>query len=333
MRKIWLYTLLFALLFGLAACSGESAVSQSKEEKQGDVLRIGYINSTGIKEGENPPIGGGEGWAIYKGLLQERLAKIGITKIEYYSFPNGPDLNEAIAAGEIDIGLLGDTPGILAKASGYETTLLGLSGIKSNLWLVSNKKEVITDLSQLEGKIVGTAKGSYMYRYLLGLLEEHGLQDKVEVVHMLPPDAQTSLEKGDIAAYAAPTYTGPRLVKNGFPVIHEAAKDAPHLSGTSVTIARNEFLEKHPEFATVWAKTRKEAVRDLKQNLEEYYQYYSTVSQQDLDIVKDSAPIDTFNEDSFPEEGLALLEGTKQFLLEQGLIRQDFSIEDWRNGK
>lgn len=337
MKKLLFNALFILLAVVLAACSGGNAATQENSEKQsdaqGDVLRIGYINSSGIKEGENPPIGGGEGWAIHTGLLQERLAEIGITKIEYYAFPNGPDLNEAIAAKEIDVGLLGDTPAILAKATGYETTLLGFSGIYSNVWLVSNKKEVITDLSQLEGKIVGTAKGSYMYRYLLGLLEENGLEDKVEVVHMLPPDAQTSLENGDIAAFAAPTYTGPRLVKNGFPVIHEAAKDTPHLSGTGVTIASNEFLAKHPKFTEVWAETRTEAVKDLKQNLEEYYEYYQTVSQQELDVIKASAPIETFNEESFPEEGLALLEGTKKFLLDAGLIREDFSIDDWRNGK
>lgn len=325
--------LVLVLVFILGACSSSDVSEGAAEGKSGGTLRIGYINSTGAKEGESPPIGGGEGWAIHNGLLQENLKEIGISNFEYYAFPNGPDLNEAIAAKEIDVGLLGDTPGILAKSTGYETTLIGLSGVNTNVWLVSNKKEVITDLQQLEGKIVGTAKGSYMYRYLLGLLKENGLEDSVQLVHMLPPDAQTSLENGDIAAFAAPTYTGPRLVKNGFQVIQEATIDSPHLAGTSVTIARTAFLEENPEFSAVWAETRTESVKDLKENLDAYYAYYSEVSKQELDVVKASSPLETFNEESFPEDGLKLLEGTKDFLFEAELIRTDFEIEDWRNGK
>lgn len=334
MKKTLFPIFAIILLFLLVAC-GESSTSskETNNSKTDGVLRIGYINSTGIKEGENPPIGGGIGWAIHKGIFQERLKEIGINKIEYYSFPNGPDLNEAIAAKELDVGLLGDTPAILAKSTGYETTLLGFSGIYNNVWLISNKKEVITDLSQLEGKVVGTAKGSYMYRYLLGLLEENGLKDKVEVVHMLPPDAQTALENGDIAAYAAPTYTGPRLVKNGFPVIQEALKNSPHLSGTGVVIASNEFLKNYPDFANVWAEIHSEATKDLKANIEDYYNYYQSVSKQDLDLIKESSPLESFNEEIFPEEGLELLEGTKKFLFEHGLVREDFDIDDWRNGK
>lgn len=321
------------LVFILGACSSNDASTGAKEDKSGGTLRIGYINSTGSEAGEDPPIGGGEGWAIHNGLLQENLKEIGISKFKYFAFPNGPDLNEAIAAKEVDVGLLGDTPGILAKSTGYETTLIGLSAVHSNIWLISNKKEVITDIKQLEGKVVATAKGSYMYRYLLGLIKENGLEDSVEVVHMLPPDAQTSLEKGDIAAFAAPTLLGPRLVKNGFSVIQEAKNDTPNLAGTSVTIARTAFLEEFPEFSTVWAKTRTESVKDLKENLDDYYAYYSKVSKQDLDVVKASSPPETFNDESFPEDGLKLLEGTKDFLFETELLRTDFEIEDWRNGK
>ena len=331
-KKSWVLLFVAVLTLILTACGNEGNEASAKGESDG-VLRIGYINSSGNKEGDQPPISGGVGWAIYKGLLQEGLKDVGITKVEYFAFPNGPDLNEAIAAKELDVGLLGDTPGILAKSSGYETTLIGLSSIYTNVWLISNKKEVITDIKQLEGKVVGVAKGSYMYRYLLGLLEENGLSDKVDVVHMLPPDAQTSLEKGDIAAYPAPTYTGPRLVKNGFPVIEEATSATPHLSGTSVIIARNGYLSDNKDFLNKWEEIHTAAVKDLKANLDEYYQYYSEVSKQDLDVVKESTPIESFNEESFPKEGLELLEGTKKFLIDSGLARNDFEIEDWRNGK
>lgn len=331
-NKLFYFMTVMTVIFMLAACSAKEESNESTKEP-GKTLRIGYINSTGAEEGKKAPIGGGEGWALHTGIMQEKLKEIGIETIEYYAFPNGPDLNEAIGAKEVDVGLLGDTPALLAKSTGYETTLVGLSAVNSNVWLISNKKEVITDVEQLKGKTVATAKGSYMYRYLLGLLVKHNLKDEVDLIHMLPPDAQASLEKGDIAAYAAPTFNGPKLAKNNFPIIQQAIVDSPELAGTSVTIGTNAFIKENPKFLEVWRATRTTAIKDLKENLDAYYKYYAEVSKQDLDVVIASYSEKVFNEESFPEEGLSLLEGTKAFLVEEELMRNDFSIEDWRNGK
>lgn len=331
-NKLFYFMTVMTVIFMLAACSAKEESNESTKEP-GKTLRIGYINSTGAEEGKKAPIGGGEGWALHTGIMQEKLKEIGIETIEYYAFPNGPDLNEAIGAKEVDVGLLGDTPALLAKSTGYETTLVGLSAVNSNVWLISNKKEVITDVEQLKGKTVATAKGSYMYRYLLGLLVKHNLKDEVDLIHMLPPDAQASLEKGDIAAYAAPTFNGPKLAKNNFPIIQQAIVDSPELAGTSVTISTNAFIKENPKFLEVWRATRTTAIKDLKENLDAYYKYYAEVSKQDLDVVIASYSEKVFNEESFPEEGLSLLEGTKAFLVKEELMRNDFSIDDWRNGK
>jgi sulfonate transport system substrate-binding protein len=47
-------------------------------------------------------------------------------------------------------------------------------------------------------------------------------------------------------------------------------------------------------------------------------------------VVKASYPLANFPEEPFPKEGLVLLEGTKNFLVRQGLAKNDFSIEDWK---
>ena len=53
------------------------------------------------------------------------------------------------------------------------------------------------------------------------------------------------------------------------------------------------------------------------------------VTKQELEVVKESLPIDNLREESFPEDGNQLLKGTKEFLVEQGLIKKDFDLEDW----
>jgi ABC-type phosphate/phosphonate transport system substrate-binding protein len=76
-------------------------------------LRIGFISPTNKKLLTGP-----EGWAQNIGLLEKELGKYGVTSIEVYNFPNGPNLNEALAAGSIDVGIYGDTPAINAKSAG-----------------------------------------------------------------------------------------------------------------------------------------------------------------------------------------------------------------------
>ncbi|MED1440963.1 MetQ/NlpA family ABC transporter substrate-binding protein [Aeribacillus composti] len=327
---------IFALL--TACSSNNTSTNKNAEtenhsnagvEEKGKTLRLGYINSTGNKDKDKPAVSGAEGWALNKGFLQEELKKIGITNIEYFSFPNGPNLNEAMASGEIDVGILGDTPALLARSSGQKTRLIGFANIFQDIWLVTNKKNGVSSLEELKGKTVATSNGSYMFRYLTGLLEENNLLEDVKIVHLLPPEAAAALERGDIQAYAFPTYMGPKHVKLGFPLLHQASKTTPHLTGTSVTIASEKFLEQNPEFLSVWTDTRERAVKDLKEHQEEFYQYVAEVTKQDLDVVKESLPLNNIREENFPKEGLELLEGTKKFLVKQGLIKKDFAIKDW----
>jgi sulfonate transport system substrate-binding protein len=335
-KGLFLIMIMIALL--LSACGGNGSPESSGSEasnkngetaKEGKTIRIGYINSTGNSDEGKPAIGAAEGWAIEKGFLQEELEKVGITNFEYFAFPNGPNLNEAMAAGELDLGIFGDTPALIAKSSGHKTRLIGLSAVNQDIWLVTNKENGVKSVEDLKGKTVSTSNGSYMYRYLIGLLEEKKLLDEVEIVTMFPPEAAAALERGDIHAYAFPTYMGPKHVKLGFPVVEQASKSTPQLTGTSVIVGAEKFLEKNPEFLSAWNSARAKAVKDLKENGEEFYQYSAEVTKQDLDVVKESLPLDNIREESFPEDGIELLNGTKQFLVHQELIKKDFELEDW----
>ena len=123
-----------------AGCSSQSASSSTSGGSsadsgiKSDVLRIGYVGSSK----DNIPTGA-EGWSIKKELLQKELKKRGIEKYEFHAFPNGPPLNEAMAAGQIDLGILGDTPAIVGKSNGLKTRLISQAAINSNVWLITPK--------------------------------------------------------------------------------------------------------------------------------------------------------------------------------------------------
>lgn len=318
----------FIPLLLTTACSSSSTLSNEVPSPKASLpsntatLRLGFIST-----GYQVPIGSA-GWAIHQGILKPELQKAGISDVRLENFPNGPDLNEALVAGEVDIGVYGDTPAIVARAEGIKTRLINQEQVGMNVWLLA-KKNGPHSVAELKGQKVATSKGSYMYRYLIGLLQESGIAKQVTVVHLLPRDAQVALERGDIAAYAAPTGTGPLLLAKGFPLIDEADTHA-NLSGTSVTVITEAFLAKHPDFPQKWNAAITKAVKDLKANPQAYYKFHAEVSRYPIDVVRASYPLDQFPEEPFPTKGLELLEGTKKFLVSQGLAKSDFKLTDWR---
>lgn len=322
--KLLFSLLVVAIIFTFTACSGGSQKVDGNQAST--ILRVGYISAVGGTS-DDPSLVGPEGWARHKGILDSELKKIGFTKVTYVSFPNGPDLNEALASGELDLGIYGDTPAIVAKAGGHKTRLINFSQVGMNVWLVGNKKG-IKSIEELKGKTVATSKGSYMYRYLVGLLEKKGLKNDVTITHLLPNDAEAALARGDIAAFAAPTTHGPLLVEKGYPLLDEA-KNHPDLPGSSVTVVTEEFVKNNPDFPGVWEKIRQAGLKDLKQDPDAYYQFHAEKSKSKLSVVKASYPLETYPEEPLPKQGITLLEGTKNFLYHQKLIKKGFKLDDW----
>ncbi len=321
---------LSSLLFLTTACSSNQTVSQAvpnpttttKAEVKTSTLRLGFITNGKVKTPTGPT-----GWAMHQGKLLPELQKLGITEIKTLNFPNGPNLNEALVAGEVDVGIYGDTPALVGKAKGLPTRLIGQEQVGTNAWLLA-KKNGPGSVEELQGQKVATSKGSYMHRYLIGLLQKAGISDRVKVIHMLPSEAQAALERGDVAAIAASTGTGPLLKAKGYPVIDEAIQH-PDLRGTSVTVATEDFLAKHPDLPQKWNQIKQASVKDIQANPEAYYKFHADVSGYPLDVVKASFPITQFPVEPLPDQGVQLLEGTKKFLVSQKLAQSDFKLDDW----
>ncbi|MEH2069797.1 MAG: ABC transporter substrate-binding protein [Nostoc sp.] len=332
MSSIRLSTLVACVLLLLTTgCSRKSESAQSIEAINANstssitasnnisTLRIGYVGST---EPTGPL-----GWAKKKGILERELKKVGFQNITFARFPNGPDLNEALVAGQLDVGSLGDTPAIVLRAKGEKTRLLRITQFNTTAWLVA-KKNGPRSLAELKGEKIATQKGSYMHRYLLGLLAETKIAKDVKIVHLMSTEAKAALEHGDVAAYATSSDMGPFLKSQGFPVI-DSSVNHNGLSGTSLIVATENFLAKQPDFPEKFNNILTEAAKDLKANSEEYYQYHAQTTKYPVDIIKVSYPLQQVSEEPLPPEGVKLLEGTKKFLVSQGLAKSDFKLKDW----
>ncbi|QWU15531.1 sulfonate transport system substrate-binding protein [Paenibacillus sophorae] len=286
------------------------------------VLNYGFIGANKL----NLP-GGAEGWGFYKGIIQEELKKYGVTEVKLTSFPNGPDQTESLISGRLDFGSLGDTPAIIAYAGGAKTRIIGQGSAHTVGYLIA-KKDGPKTVKDLEGKTIATQKGSFMHRYLVGLLKEEGVTD-YKLVHMLIPDATAALARGDIDATTNNGVLALKQIAAGYPLLDDSSKH-PNLLGSSVTVVSEDYLAKFPDFAKVWNEAREKALADLKQHEDEYYQFLAEIGDTTPEIAKQANPISDLKDTAFSDDGLALLEGTKNFLVEEKLAKKDFKISDWQ---
>ena len=327
-RSIWLRAAVPVFLAAgamlLAACGAGSGGSGSGSSGSGgvpSVITYGYIGLNDL----NLPTGA-EGWGFHKGIIQEELKKHGVTEVRLVGFPNGPDQSESLISGRIDFGSLGDTPAILARSTGAKSRLIAQVSTDSIGYLIG-KKDGPKTVRDLQGKTIATQKGSFMHRYLVGLLEKEGVTD-YKLVHMLRPDGEAALARGEVDAMTNSGVNALKLIDQGFFHIDDATKH-PELYGTSVTVASEDFLKRFPDFPRVWNEIRLKALEDLLQHEEEYYELVARIQNATPELVKQVSPVSIIKDTPFTEEGLALLESTKDFLVKEKLADNDFEIEEW----
>ncbi|WP_245819628.1 ABC transporter substrate-binding protein [Rhodococcoides yunnanense] len=313
--------LLAAAALAVGGCSSDGSGSASRTEIK--TLRIGTIGSGNTLSG---PLG----FANQREKLVPALADLGVENIEIFSFPNGPDLNQALVAGELDVANYGDTPALVAKGSGLQTRLLAVTAFDNNAGVVA-KDPSITSLKDLQGKKIGVPSGSYIDRYLQGALQEEGVT--AELIHLYPADQEAPLNSGEIDAAALPDVNPSAslhaFLAKGFHQVDSVYDDHPDLAGTSASVSSDEFLEANPDFGLAWQQLLVSSAKFAKNNWEDYLAYEIGQSNFSPDIVRGAAVADSIAEEAFPPAAVDLLTGTKQFLVDQGKIREDFDLESW----
>ncbi|MBO3460183.1 sulfonate ABC transporter substrate-binding protein [Aetokthonos hydrillicola Thurmond2011] len=187
-----------------------------------------------------------------KGAVEPQLKKLGIT-VNWIPFPAGPQLLEAMNAGRVDIGSVGETPPIFAQAAGAQ--LVYISGRKPSEGrgqaLIVQKDSPIKKLSDLKGKKVVFQKGSSAHYLVLRALKEAGLKiSDIQSVSLTPAEARDAFLQKKIDAWAV---WDPNLA---FVQREAGARVLRDSSGISTQggfyLARREFATKNPEVVRVF---------------------------------------------------------------------------------
>lgn len=300
-----------------------TACASSEADGGAGTLRVGVIGS-GVGNELNRALG----FLEERGELLPELKAAGITDVEVATFPNGPDLNQALAGGSLDIGVYGDTPALIGRGQGLPTRLVSLNSIRLDAAIVAKKDGGPASVEDLEGKRIGVQTGSYIHRYLLGALEQNGVKPK-EIIHMYTPAIIAALEKNSIDAGGLVSADQVAQEKRGFKSIDVASRDHPDLLGTSATVVTEKYLAGHKDIVKVWQKAEVKAAQVAKAHWSDYTAYVGRTGGYDPDISIKTTLKDQLPDEPFPAEGLKLLEGTKGFLVQQGLVKEDYTLDSW----
>ncbi|MEJ2866881.1 transporter substrate-binding domain-containing protein [Actinomycetospora sp. OC33-EN08] len=307
------------LLLALAAC-GSGGDGGGGGQGGDATLRVGII-VTGSQQGY-----GIDSWAYDQGVLQRHLRDAGIADVQFSSFPNGPNLNQALKGGALDLGVLGDTPAVSGRAADLPTQLSGVSQRGQDAWLIGGPG--VTNLDALRGKTVATQQGSYMHRYLVGLLDEAGLASSVKITFLLTNAAQQALDKGDIAAYAAPVPVAPLLASKGYAVIDRASTH-PGLPGNSYVTIASDAAAKYPQLAQAWNAGIAEASASVARDPSAYHAFAARISGLPLPVIQQSYPAALFGNPAVTPTDVDTARATLDFLVAQQLAARPFDVGAW----
>ncbi|KIQ60562.1 ABC transporter substrate-binding protein, partial [Pseudomonas fluorescens] len=125
--------------------------------------------------------------------------------IQFSEFPAAAPLGEALNAGAVDIGALGDAPYVFALGAGASLKVVSIihaQGRNTTAILVP-KNSPIREVSDLKGKRIVTTRGSIGHYLAIKALHNVGLSTQdVEFVFLLPSESRLVLDNGTADAWS-----------------------------------------------------------------------------------------------------------------------------------
>lgn len=147
--------------------------------------------------------------ADQKGNMRAQLEAAGALqhlpyRIEWSEFPAAAPLAEALNAGAVDAGIIGDAPLLFALAAGAPLKAIAVD--RSDPYgtaLLVRQDSTLQGAASLKGKRIATGKGSIGHFVALKALQQAGLSAAdVQFRFLSPADARTALSRGVVDVWS-----------------------------------------------------------------------------------------------------------------------------------
>ncbi len=192
-----------AAVLTAAACSSSGATGSSYSSSGSGSSGTGSGGTTTNVSSVTLNIGDQKGTGA-EALLQaaDLIGKLPF-KVNWTDFTSGPPMLQAMGAGSVDIGGVGDAPPVFAASGGEKVAIVGARTTPAAAAAVLvPKNSPITSISQLKGKKIAVAQGSSADYHLLTVLNKAGLTTKqVTLEYLQPAEALAAFTSGHVDAW------------------------------------------------------------------------------------------------------------------------------------
>jgi NitT/TauT family transport system substrate-binding protein len=326
------------LLLGvvIAGCNKSSAPPQTSSSQNSEQMpaefRLGYFANVTHAQ------------AVLEVESGELQAALGTTKLTTKVFNAGPELIQALNAGEIDAGYVGPGPVISAFANSHGQAICVIAGSAANgVVIVARNGSGITSMQDLKDKLIatpqlGNTQDVSARHYVMAVLGQSAADNILPV-----PNAQQSglMARGKIDAAWVPEPWGARLINETGATLVAEEKDLwpQHEFSLTVVVTTPQFLAAHPQLLTKFLTVH----HTWTQRLHDHPQDFSGQLNADLaslagkrlpaDILSQAISRTTFTDDPLPDTfatmgqwsaDLKFIKGTPDLtgLFQTGIIKQ-----------
>lgn len=247
--------------------------------------------------------------------------------IEFSEFPAAAPLGEALNAGAVDVGGLGDAPYVFALGSGAPLKVVSVTQVTGTFGtsILVPKNSPIKTVAELKGKRIVTNRGSVGHYLVIRALREAGLKTSdVTLVNLLPTDARTALEAGDADAWSTwDPYTTIAITQN----IARILRNSDHLLSNQGYLAATQqaINTKQPQLDD-FIKRVDRAYQWTNAHPKEYAAAQAKLTGLPLEVTLATATHTQYSRVPITPAIVASLQQTADIYLEEGVINHPVDV-------
>jgi ABC-type nitrate/sulfonate/bicarbonate transport system substrate-binding protein len=299
----------------MTGCSNDDKSSTATNTASNDkvVVKIGTFGTCAW----NYPIIVAKEYGIWDEIFKDENVELQLTT----SFTTGPEANEALTAGSLDvIWGIGDQPILTGVQNGVDTSILAkVSSQDETIAIVaSGKNDDVNSVSDLKGKKIAVAVGTITHKSLIGVLKDNNVDvNDVELVNFSTAgDVVAAIERGDVDAYIGYIFDINNSIKDG---TLKKIGDATDNPSSTYIVASNSFVNQYPDIAEKLVQASVEGAQYIKDNPEETYQFIADGTGWSLEDLEELYPL-IHTDVEFTDDDLAQLKNTQQFLIDNDIL-------------
>ena len=187
--------------------------------------------------------------------------------VRWLQFNSGSELNAAVAAGSVDLGLGGSSTTVAAVAQGVPAEVIWIYNIiGDNEALLVRDDGDVRAVADLVGKRVAAPFGATTHYHLLAALDLAGVDAALLTILDMPPaDMRAAWQRGDIDAGFVWEPTLAAMLELGGRVLLTSGELAAQGFPTGdIGIARSGFAERYPELVVAYIENQVRAIELIR---------------------------------------------------------------------